>query len=369
MIKTSSPAFWNYIDAISRDIGWLGIFRVFVSRHLSPLEELQRLSPILRSVGYDVVVVIEDVDRNGRNFDLSDIQALLARFKEVDGVSFVLTIANEQQVDFARICEFIEVVPTLDQEQTLRLIHRVRAMCLNRFDDLLPDAPAALTADDDRYSVASIFFGDFRYWQHALASLISNPRVLKFTLRRLVAAWQDLHGEVNIDLLLISSALRSAASPAFSFLVENYDRIRSAEKTLKSSDAIEAQREKPAEELRADWDRLLSKNVIDLRNVSVLILQLLPESTVFLDANTHTQPKRQPRRRVREKSCERNVTAVRVSRSNRFKLMKAADDQKGLARNLQRPWTDRKKRATRSSTSFLYSKTFRSCDCFPRFTQ
>ncbi|HSH40133.1 MAG TPA: P-loop NTPase fold protein [Chthoniobacterales bacterium] len=90
----------NYLDAVSKDIGWLGMFGVFVNRRLSPLQELQRLSPVLRSVGRDVVVVIEDVDRHGRNFDLSDIQALLARFREVDGVSFVLTIADEQQVDF-----------------------------------------------------------------------------------------------------------------------------------------------------------------------------------------------------------------------------------------------------------------------------
>ena len=73
------------------------------------------------------------MDRNGRNFDLSDIQALLVRFREVSGVSFVLTISNEQQIDFARLCEFVEVIATLEEEQTLKLIHRVRADVLSSF--------------------------------------------------------------------------------------------------------------------------------------------------------------------------------------------------------------------------------------------
>jgi KAP-like P-loop domain-containing protein len=85
----------NYVDA-TKDIGWLSIFRIFVSRRLTPLEELQRLTPVLTAIGHNIVVAIEDVDRNGRSFDLSDIQALLARFREVNGVSFILSISNEQ---------------------------------------------------------------------------------------------------------------------------------------------------------------------------------------------------------------------------------------------------------------------------------
>lgn len=326
----------NYLDAVSTEIGWVGIFGVFVNRRLSPLQELQRLSPVLRSVGRDVVVVIEDVDRNGRNFDLSDIQALLARFREVDGISFVLTIANEQQVDFARVCEFVEVVPPLEEQQTLKLVHRVRAMCLDRFDDALPDAIEPLTADDDRHSVASIFFGDFRYWQSALVTLISNPRALKFTLRRVVAAWGSLHGEVNIDLLLISSALRTAASPAFSFLVENYSRILSAKEARQSRHGFEAEKDKPAEALQADWKRLLAENPVDLRNVSVLILQLLPEAGVFLDANTHTQAKRQGLSGDRGAVYARRLFSETLQPSEfrdqtALRLMKAADDSAGLA--------------------------------------
>jgi len=290
----------------------------------------------LRAVGHNVVVVIEDVDRNGRGFDLSDIQALLARFREVTGVSFVLSISNEQQVDFARLCEFVDVIPTLDEEQVLKVVHRVRTMCLDRFDDLLPDSLEPLTSDDDRYKISSSLFGDFRLWQLALAKLIATPRALKFTLRRVVAAWEHLHGEVNIDFLIMSCALRAAASPSFSFLVENYIRIRTANETRQSQYSLESEREKPAQELKADWEKLLTSERFDLRNSGVLMQHLLPESRVIIASNTHPETKRQGLSGSRGPVYARRLFSETLGPSETrdqsiLALMKAADDTAGLA--------------------------------------
>jgi KAP family P-loop domain len=325
----------NYVDAIAKDIGWLGIFKVLVSRHLSPLEQLQRFTPILGAAAHTVVVVIEDVDRNGRGFDLGDIQALLARFREVKGVSFVLSISTEQQIDFARLCEFVDVVPTLDEEQVLKIVHRVRAMCLDKFDDLLPDGVEQITADDDRYKVSSLFFTNFRLWAIALTNLLATPRALKFTLRRVTAVWEQMHGEVNIDLLLMASALRATASPVFSFLVENYTRIRQARDSRDSQYSLESEREKPVRQLKAEWEKLVTTEQFDVRNASVLMLHLLPEASIIIEANTNLSEKRQGLSGQRGTVYARRLFSEALGPSEVrdqtiLKLMKAADDKAGL---------------------------------------
>jgi hypothetical protein len=325
----------NYIDAITKDGGWLGVFKIIISRHLSPLEQLQRFTPILGAVDHIVVVVVEDVDRNGRGFDLGDVQALLARFREVTGVSFILSISNEQQVDFARLCEFVDVVPTLDEEQALKIVHRVRAMCLDKFDDLLPDGLEQLTADDDRYRVSPLFFGDFRLWPLALAQLLATPRALKFTLRRVTAVWEQMHGEINIDLLIMSSALRATASPVFSFLVENYTRIRKARDSRDSTYSLESERDKPIQQLKADWEKLVATEKFDVRNASVLMLHVLPDAHVVTDVTTTPAEKRQGLSGRRGEAYARRLFSEALVPSEIrdqtiLKLMKAADGKAGL---------------------------------------
>jgi hypothetical protein len=240
------------------------------------------------------------------------------------------------KIDFARICEFVDVVPPLEEEQVLKLVHRVRAMCLDSFDDLLPDALEQLTSSDDRYQISSLFFGDFRLWQLALAKLLASPRTLKFALRRVAAVWEQLHGEISIDLLIMSCALRAAASPAFSFLVENYTRIRKAQQSQESRHSIESERDKAIQGLKTDWEKAVAAGDFDVRNSSVLILHLLPEANVFIDVITQPQGKRQGLSGERGPLYARRLFGEAIGSSETrdqtiLALMKVADDQPGLS--------------------------------------
>lgn len=285
----------DYMDAVTKQVSWFGLLQSFASHKLSPLEQLQRLSPILRAIGLSVVVVIEDVDRNGRSFDLSHIQALLARFREVNGLSFVLAISAGQQFDFAKLCEFVEPVPTLTASEILKTVHKVRQLCLEHFaEDILPDELEPLTDADDRYDVHQIFYGDFQLWQNALTELLKTPRALKFTLRRVVEVWDGLHGEISIDLLIMSSVLREAASPAFSFLVENYRRIKSAASARSQSQFMRGVNcEKPTDDLRSEWKALVEKTDFNVRAAAVLMVNILPESKSIVDVETFSKQKKQ----------------------------------------------------------------------------
>jgi hypothetical protein len=56
-------------------------------------------------------------------------------------------------------------------------------------------------------------------WEFQLVKLLNTPRKLKATIRRFHNAWKVLHGEVDIDELLIASCLRVCAPSAFGFLM------------------------------------------------------------------------------------------------------------------------------------------------------
>ncbi len=58
----------EYVSIVSKKLEWLNLL---TSIDESPVEQLQRLTPILSSIAGQVVVVVEDVDRTGQKFDVS----------------------------------------------------------------------------------------------------------------------------------------------------------------------------------------------------------------------------------------------------------------------------------------------------------
>ena len=60
----------------------------------------------------------------------------------------------------------------------------------------------------------------------ALVSLLDTPRSLKHVLRRVDYVWNSLHGEVELDDLVILSVLRHGAEPVYRFLLADIDAAR-----------------------------------------------------------------------------------------------------------------------------------------------
>jgi hypothetical protein len=268
----------EYVSVASKKFEWLSLF---TSIDETPLEQLQRLSPILTAIGRRVVVVVEDVDRAGEKFDISTVFALLAQFREVRNLAFILTISPHQVVDFARLCEFTELLPMPTPSTVALLCQRIRDHLIEMFpDDILVDKVKDLAGTERIDSLSALMMPGVKDWPSSVFQLLRVPRFLKRALRRLSDAWKTLHGEVSIDALLMTCTLREAAPSAFSFLqAELDDLLTAANQTYSQSseDYIATLRTY----LKKRWQAVVDRREFDSRSVEVLIQHLFP-GTSFL---------------------------------------------------------------------------------------
>jgi KAP family P-loop domain len=267
----------RYVAAVGGASSWPGLFTRLALGRKSPLRVLQELSPILIATGQRLVIFVEDIDRNFATFDLSQVEALLVRLREVSGLSFVLCISPLCAVDLDRMCDYTEIIPVLDQTKTLKLIHSVRG-CLLR--DHAPGVVLGelqpLLLDDDGYKLIASSLDYYWPWSLALYSLLRTPRVLKRTLRRVAAVWPRLAGEVHIDDLISITALREGAPAAFRFFSKNQGLFRGAGK--ETPNLRPESRTRLKESLQAEWEEITKDKAFDARSAAWLMKSLFPAS-------------------------------------------------------------------------------------------
>ena len=144
----------DYVKALSATSGWANLGLSILRPVAEPVAQLRRLSPVLNAVRARLVIVIEDVDRNGPGYDFSHIQAMLHQFREVEGISFVLSAdPTRAPLDFAKLCELREGVPPLEHEQVAAIADRVRNDCLVRYPkdvDLASPRTTIRLSEDER---------------------------------------------------------------------------------------------------------------------------------------------------------------------------------------------------------------------------
>jgi hypothetical protein len=270
----------EYISTASKKFEWLSVFTAVDE---TPVEQLQRLSPILTAIDRRVILVVEDVDRTGQKFDISTVFALLAQFRQVRNLSFILTISPRQTADFARLCEFTEFIPMPTPSTVAMLCQRIRDHLIKMFpDDILVDKLKDLAGAERIDTVAAIMMPGVKDWPTAVVQLLRVPRFLKRALRRLSDAWQNLHGEVSIDALLMTCALREAAPSAFSFLQAQLDDLLTVAAQRSTThgpdhDYIANLRG----ELKKRWATVVDRSEFDSRPVEIVIQHLFP-GTSFL---------------------------------------------------------------------------------------
>ena len=186
----------RYVEAISKLSRYWDAFLTAFDASIDPLTELQNISPILLAVNAHLIIIIEDTDRNGVKFNADDLEALLFRLKQVEGISFILTTDTSSNVDFAKLCEHTESMPNLDVDQSLRIINTVRKFCLDSYsNDIHPIAyEDSLRRDRGGSDAISspIMLYQTTSWQDSLVDLLSTPRHLKRTLRRVINVWSKI---------------------------------------------------------------------------------------------------------------------------------------------------------------------------------
>jgi hypothetical protein len=196
---------------------------------------LRQLSEILRAADARLVICIEDAERADDDFDPQHVQRLLWRLRDVPGVSFVLAVdPREVRFDFAKVCDHVERMPLVDAEQVRHLLRMVRDHCMTeRFIDPVNDRATDNALDLNASSGDLESYARRRYRNSladAILDLLETPRKLKHVVRRVARAWRGLRGEVDIDDLIVVSALREGAPDSFDFLVSELDAVRHKER-------------------------------------------------------------------------------------------------------------------------------------------
>lgn len=207
----------RFVESLSKTSDYIDSVFHFVSPR-DPDSQLSQLSPILQAWSARLVVVIEDTERRGEQFDVASIEGLLNRFRGNSDISFIINASPEAKIDFLRLCEHIESIPDLKPEITLKTLADLRDYCRNKYSldiDLVSRKEFYLTPP---------WLGAVKHgmWEFDVAKLVATPRKLKALVRRFYHAWETLHGEVDIDELLIASCLRVCAAPAFAFIMRHH---------------------------------------------------------------------------------------------------------------------------------------------------
>ncbi|HTI71805.1 MAG TPA: P-loop NTPase fold protein [Candidatus Limnocylindria bacterium] len=214
----------RYVQALSEASNLTEKFWTF-SNESGPEEQLKRLSSLLLALKLRLVIVIEDADRNGKDFDVNQIEGLLTRLRDIERVSFVIATGPGTTFDFVRLSDHTEVLPDLQQGDIERVREYIRREQLKEYGDINTSRERRANPSATFFSQLLSVWHDENAWERQLASFLSTPRLLKRVFRRFTEAWKYLHGEVDIDELLIASALREGAPKAFAFLLQNHREI------------------------------------------------------------------------------------------------------------------------------------------------
>lgn len=231
--------------------------RLFEPFHVvDPVAVLGTLSPLLECLGVRIVILLEDADRSaGTDFDPQHIERLLWSLRNIERLTFIVAAKFQFAIDFAKLCDHIEILPRIDPLDVTKNILEARDKCLSKFTDIesAPDFEDRLKlkaiGDDTLERLMSASYGLTP--GAAVGVLLDTPRRLKLAMRRLQFAWDAVHGEVYFNDLLVLCVLREGAPDAFNFIVHNMDAARQEAKT---------DLETLPKQVKAAWDRLISEH-------------------------------------------------------------------------------------------------------------
>jgi hypothetical protein len=205
------------------------------------IDQLQRLNVLAKSIGYRILFVIEDLDRNApqeiQSHIYAGLQALLAELKHCTNLGFILTV-GQTTLDFDRLCDMKVHVPLLSVDHCSAVVQAARYHLLITAVDkdlIIPDRSML----DIKAMQRTLLTGRLRWryksptmmtysalWQHILP-LLTTPRRLKAALSHTERSWNALMGEVDIDQLLICEVIRASCPQVLDAIADIRSRTES----------------------------------------------------------------------------------------------------------------------------------------------
>ncbi len=247
------------------------------------IEEVARLMPILQALDARVVLIIEDAERAGEGFETRHLERLLWTLRRFNRITFIVAAEPQHtRIDFSKLCDIIELVPTLTPAKALAVVNIAYTHWATQFSSIDIDPHPSRRNEDKLELRAANIGGVMDYFSKtgkgtaldALVSLLVTPRALKHVLRQVDRTWRSLHGEAELDDIIIISALRHGAQPVYDFLVEDIDPARH-----KPDDMLPR-----TKTVRADWDRVIAEmpnGAAAQKLVNLLGIEQLTEGIAF----------------------------------------------------------------------------------------
>lgn|GEM_PF-1786613 len=287
----------DYTDVLSKSVKWLPAILYPWTDDSTPVQKLQSLTPILRAIDTNLIVVVEDSDRSGSDFEPEHLQAMLNDFRQVERLSFILTVGSTARIDFPKLAEQIITIAHLQPSDVGLLLDRIRDHCRHSWPviDTVTDSQNRPTSLSEHIEAAAGLGFAWRSsaWATAVAEVLNTPRQLKFALSSILRAWDQLSGEVDLDELIIMTALRHGAGPAFSFALRRSFELR----VLVIHEANETKedqqrREQQTQELRNEWREAVAEARADSRALDILLCNLFPKAFAITGKDTWNQSNR-----------------------------------------------------------------------------
>jgi hypothetical protein len=251
------------------------------------IDELVRLTPILDALDARIVLIVEDVERAGQGFDTRHLARLLWALRRVERSSIILAVdPDHAPLDFPKLCDTIERVPPVEVKQAATILTVAFSHWRSAYSFIDPH-PNRREGDKLRLETA-LMEGMMDYFRRtgrdtpldALVSLLQTPRALKHVIRRVDRVWRSLHGEVELDDIVIVSALRHGAEPLFEFLVADIDAART-----EPDDILPR-----TQTIKAEWDQVVNKVPNGAAAQRLVDLTGITQLTRGHAANTTTAP-------------------------------------------------------------------------------
>ena len=238
--------------AAAEPSGWLA--RILRGDSIDSLQALERLSPILDAIDARVVLMVEDVERTGERFDTRHLERFLWVLRRLERCTFVVAVNAGSRLDFLKLCDTVELVPVVRVEHLERIFITAYNCWTTRYSDI---DPISHRNDSDPFQFrmkapdglmpSQLQASDWVQPQHALVSLLRTPRELKHMMRRVNRTWSNVHGEAELDHIVILSALRHGAPRAYRFLLANIDAARG--EPMEVGTIVET--------VKKDWEKLI----------------------------------------------------------------------------------------------------------------
>ena len=198
-----------YRDALKGVGSIAGVLNSFIKSGLDPIEQFEEINELLDVLDLNLLVTVEDVDRN-KNAEVlaNEISSLLAQLRRYKHIRFIFSVGHEPHFYemLMKSCGFYEFIlsPCFSANKENLVKFRNELILIN------PDLFCGHDIED--------YVDDFL---DCCAALFDNPRLFNRFKDRSKESWTMLHGQVCIDDLLIFNTLMYCCPNAFKELLRD----------------------------------------------------------------------------------------------------------------------------------------------------